>query len=269
MHISESVQYIRKTIVMVEIVLDEEMADILKEISIEPFSGMEIQNFKAGNSIYAREGDTIEAFTRHPSKLLQTMGAFSYSNGNIWTILNAKFGRYCSIASQVHILEGKHPVDAVSTSPYHYSVYYGKSSIPEEYVYKRKTVFNHSYGRTLVGNDVWIGSHTTIRAGIKIGDGAVIAGGSNVTKDVPPFAIVGGNPAKIIRYRFSDEICSRLLASQWWDVSPAILSKLDMSSRTRQVGPAMAPRFGQSRKSHQGRGGGWWLCVRSGRGRRG
>ena len=74
-----------------------------------------------------------------------------------------------------------------------------------------------SKGDTIVGNDVWFGRECMILPGIKIGDGAVIAARAVVVQDVPPYAVVGGNPAKIIKYRFSEEIIEELLKIQWWN----------------------------------------------------
>tara|TARA_Y100001951_G_scaffold103761_1_gene113389 strand:+ start:421 stop:804 length:384 start_codon:yes stop_codon:yes gene_type:complete len=73
--------------------------------------------------------------------------------------------------------------------------------------------------RTRIGNDVWLGHSARVRSGVEIGHGAVVAMGSVVTRDVPPYAIVGGNPARVLRWRFSEEIIDRLLASKWWDLS--------------------------------------------------
>lgn len=70
---------------------------------------------------------------------------------------------------------------------------------------------------TIIGNDVWIGANVTLKCGVKICDGAIVAYNSNVTKDVPPYSVVGGNPAKIIRKRYSDEIIDKLLLIQWWN----------------------------------------------------
>ena len=75
----------------------------------------------------------------------------------------------------------------------------------------------------IIGNDVWIGMYAIVNRGIKIGDGAVVASGAVVTKDVPPYAIVGGNPAKIIKFRFSPEIIEKLLAIKWWDWDESLI----------------------------------------------
>ncbi|MCZ7442392.1 CatB-related O-acetyltransferase [Agrobacterium rhizogenes] len=84
--------------------------------------------------------------------------------------------------------------------------------------------------RIKIGNDVWIGDGVFISRGVTIGDGAVIAARAVVTKDVAPYAIVGGVPAKLIRYRFVEDLRLRLLATHWWDYGPAILKGLDWSS---------------------------------------
>lgn len=79
--------------------------------------------------------------------------------------------------------------------------------------------------KAVLGNDVWVGSNVLINGGVKIGDGAVIAAGAVVVKDVPPYAIVGGVPAKIIRYRFSPEIIEKLLELKWWNLDDEILKE--------------------------------------------
>jgi virginiamycin A acetyltransferase len=119
-------------------------------------------------------------------------------------------GKYCSIAPDVKIGVGPHPVNFFSTSPVFYSKNRG---------YVRNELFDefeHS-GYTVIGHDVWIGANAVILAGVKIGTGAVIGSGAVVTKDVPPYAISGGVPAKIIKYRFENEVIGKLLESRWWD----------------------------------------------------
>lgn len=81
----------------------------------------------------------------------------------------------------------------------------------------------------IIGNDVWIGAGVFIKGGIKIGDGAVIAAHAVVTKDVPPYAIVGGVPAKILKYRFTDDVIRKLLDLKWWDYDIAAIQGLDWS----------------------------------------
>lgn len=120
-------------------------------------------------------------------------------------------GKFCMIASGVtFIMNGaNHLTDSISTYPF--AIFgEGWEGAMDGKAYPTK-------GDTLIGNDVWIGYKATIMAGVHIGDGAIIASGSMVTSDVPPYAIVGGNPAKVIRKRFSDEKIQKLCSLQWWD----------------------------------------------------
>lgn len=136
-------------------------------------------------------------------------------------IFDCKIGRYCSIADNVYTILGQHPVDKF-TSMYP-AFYYDTTSQLSFSFHKGKPLYNckrlpkgESSYNIIIGNDVWIGSHVLILGGVKIGDGAVLAAGSVVTKDVEPYSIVGGVPAKIIKYRFSKDVIDYLLARKWW-----------------------------------------------------
>ena len=123
-------------------------------------------------------------------------------------------GKYCSIARFVCLGTGQHPTDLLSTHPMLYKdMPYGPNLPPE-----CRAKFDNIKPPCHIGNDVWIGINSVIMDGITIGDGAIVASGSVVTKDVPPYAIVGGVPAKLIRYRFSPEIIAALLELRWWDL---------------------------------------------------
>lgn len=141
------------------------------------------------------------------------VGEYTYGTGNItvhrWTSgERVKIGKFCSVATNVHIMiDGNHRMDTFSTFPFREVLSWGEC--PRNNWGKRAPI---------IGNDVWIGMNSTIYSGCTIGDGAVIAGNSVVTKDVPPYAIVGGNPARIIKYRFSPAIIERLLKAQWWNL---------------------------------------------------
>lgn len=129
--------------------------------------------------------------------------------GDDTNILNTEIGAFSSIASNVNIGGSSHPICWVSTSP---AFCKGTNVL-------RKNFFEHDFvstSRTMIGNDVWIGNGAFIKAGVTIGDGAIIGMGAVVTKEVEPYAIVAGNPAKVIRYRFHKELISSLLESKWW-----------------------------------------------------
>ena len=114
-------------------------------------------------------------------------------------------GSFCSVARDVMIQEYNHKLDRLSTHYLEKNFFRGKN---KSEIYSK--------GAIAVGNDVWIGAKAVILSGVTIGDGAVVAAGSVVTRDVPPYAIVGGNPARIIKYRFSDDVIVKLLATKWW-----------------------------------------------------
>lgn len=126
-------------------------------------------------------------------------------------IFNAEIGPYCSIAPEVVIGLIDHPTHFISSSP----VFYDNTQPLPHSLVDARLVAAH-LPRTLVGADVWIGQRAMIKAGVRIGVGAVIGAGALVTRDVPPYAIVVGTPAHVLRRRFPDALCDRLLASQWW-----------------------------------------------------
>ncbi len=122
-------------------------------------------------------------------------------------VTKLKIGSFCSLSDGVTILlGGEHRMDWVTTYPLHHL--FGK---------KRVAGYPRSKGDVIIGNDVWIGTDALILSGVEIGNGAVIAARSVVTKDVPPYSIIAGNPAKIIRFRFKKSIISDLQKIAWWD----------------------------------------------------
>jgi acetyltransferase-like isoleucine patch superfamily enzyme len=149
-----------------------------------------------------------------------SLGAYSYiQSGSV--VSNAEIGQFCSIASQVNIGLANHPMHMVSSSP----VFYDNSQpLPKFLIDKR--VYTETLPRTIIGPDVWIGQGALVKAGVNIGVGAVIGAGSVVTKDIAPYTIAAGNPCKPIRLRFTEDIVTRLVESEWWMLSEQKLEEL-------------------------------------------
>jgi acetyltransferase-like isoleucine patch superfamily enzyme len=131
----------------------------------------------------------------------------------------ASIGRYCSIARNVTIGQNRksHPLDGLSTHT-------GLAALRQRHT--GATEAHEPVRQTVIGHDVWIGMDVLILEGVTIGTGAVIGAQSLVTRDVPPYAIVTGSPAKVLRYRFDQPIIDGLLASQWWNLTPRQLAEL-------------------------------------------
>lgn len=145
------------------------------------------------------------------------LGSFSYA----WSPLHVdlRIGRYCSIARQVDFDFTNHPHEFISTSTFMYSA---EQSIIQSFIEDRECDHYSNFrparqkSPAVIGNDVWIGAYARIMPGVTIGDGAVVATGAVVTKDVEPYTIVGGIGASKIKQRFSDEVAADLLESKWW-----------------------------------------------------
>lgn len=137
--------------------------------------------------------------------------------------VSIKIGKFCSIAPrQVFYLGGNHRTDWVTTYPFGH-IY--NEAFPKGLV-NGANGHPRSKGDIVVGNDVWIGRSCSLMSGVQIGDGACIAANSVVTKSVPPYAIVGGNPARVLRVRFDPLIVQSLLELRWWDRGDDYISEI-------------------------------------------
>lgn len=135
---------------------------------------------------------------------------------------DAHIGAFCSISANIEILKYTHPTsNFVSTHPAFFSLLKQSGyTFVSNQLFQEELYYDKERGISIeIGNDVWIGSNVLLIAGIKIGDGAIIAAGSVVTKDVTPYSIVGGVPAKLIRYRFTEDDISFLEKIKWWNKS--------------------------------------------------
>jgi acetyltransferase-like isoleucine patch superfamily enzyme len=188
---------------------------------------------------------TLSVFQRCLQNGRVTIGPGSYGepevhvfDGDPSTCL--RIGAYCSIAAGVRIvLGGEHRTDWVTTSPLR---------IIHELPGAGQDGHPHSKGDVTIGNDVWIGLSATILSGVKIGDGAVIAASAVVASDVPPYAIVAGNPARIVRSRFPLEVREALERIAWWDwprekvlAAADLLCSPDIETFIRLHDPALNP----------------------------
>jgi acetyltransferase-like isoleucine patch superfamily enzyme len=154
------------------------------------------------------------------SKLIA--GKHSYGKPNmLWGNTKAKLviGNFCSIADNVNIyLGGNHNINWVTTYPFGHF---------QKHIFTNFDGKGHpkTNGDVVIGNDVWISENVTILSGVNIGDGAIIANNSHVVKDVEPYSLVGGNPAKCIKYRFTKKQIDRLLKIKWWNWSDEKINK--------------------------------------------
>ncbi|UWQ19688.1 CatB-related O-acetyltransferase (plasmid) [Jannaschia sp. M317] len=152
------------------------------------------------------------------------MGRFSYTGMNT-VVMQAEVGAFCSCAWNVTIGGANHDVSRVTQHAFLYNPYDGIR--PEGH----PAPYDRFAGKITIGHDVWIGAGAAIMRGVSVGNGAVIAANAVVTRDVPPYAIVAGNPARILRSRFPDAIVDRLQALQWWHWDVADLqAKYDLIS---------------------------------------
>lgn len=172
----------------------------------------------------------VRGSTVHPTSKLESGTSFYSSTmdrhsfcGYDCDIAHADIGSFVSIANGVVIGGGRHPLEWVAMSPVFYE---GRDSVKAKFSTHARTPPR----RVTVGHDAWIGRSAILLPGVQIGEGAVVGAGAVVTKPVPPYAVVAGNPARIIRHRFDDAVISRLLAVRWWAMDEA---------RLRRLGPYM------------------------------
>lgn len=197
--------------------------------------GVEVLRRGVSNSVTLPVKSRIEA----PASLKWTsyqhsleLGAFSYQVSGY--CFAARIGRYCSFGEEVQIGRQNHPLDWASTSPAFYlnsGLFDLESGFEGAEDFARYRFESESRATavkiTRIGNDVWIGHGAQIMAGVTIGDGAIVAAGAVVAKDVPPFAVVAGNPATIKKMRVPALLISPLLRCKWWQFAPWQLAHLD------------------------------------------
>ena len=143
-------------------------------------------------------------------------------------VYRTNIGPFCSIANGVMIGAGEHPSNWVSTSPVFYE---GRDSVKKKY----STYQRDAHSETIIGADVWIGHGVKVRRGVTIGVGAIIGMGAIVTRDVEPYSVVGGAPARFIRWRFDADVRNRLIESNWWTLDDRSLELLAENIRSPRM----------------------------------
>lgn len=167
------------------------------------------RNVRLSNNVHIGFGAIVAA---------DSIGKYTYINDYCLIDRNVEsIGAFCSIAYHTKLGLGSHPTNWVSSHAFAYAKKYGFVS--------QEIPFEKDPGKTIIGNDVWIGANATVLAGVKIGDGAIIGANSLVTKDVDPYSIVVGSPARHLRFRFPEETREKLLSIQWWNWDESKLKK--------------------------------------------
>lgn len=213
---------------------------------IETLEGMQIKSSSESHLIDSNERQStfIEPFVsfRGGAFDIESIGGFSYFGGGNTILRHIKsIGRFTSIASNVITGQMEHPTDFLSTSHLLHSNWtntwseigglYGKfaTKLPGS-IKNYQKLLEDSKGKIVIGNDVWIGEGAYISRGVTIGDGSIVAAHAVVTKDVPPYAIAEGVPAKIIRYRFDEDVIQELLDIRWWAYGMNALHDVDLDN---------------------------------------
>jgi len=206
------------------ITVSDELLAYLNEhrVYFTPFGNCKVQGrFRPTDQMVFPSNGQIEPYSNFINgNFLFSMGSFSFTR-SVFPI-NTVIGRYCSIGARVSVMGVDHPISRFTTA----NITYDRQAITNAQFFRdypeieNFQVNNNEPKNGLgvtIGNDVWIGEDVTIARGVTIGDGAILAAKALITRDVPPYAIMGGVPAKVIRYRFPQNVIDRLVEMKWWN----------------------------------------------------
>lgn len=171
----------------------------------------------------------VERYATMPRKRWLALGSYSYCM-SAELDSSIQFGRYCSIAKNVRVMGVSHPTDWVTSHVFPYRFYAQQFAQNEFGVHYDLHPYSFKGGKVTVGNDVWIGQDVLLARGITIGDGAIVAAGAVVVRDVEPYSIVGGVPAKPIRFRFAEDVIREFKSVGWWKYNFPDLASLDVTN---------------------------------------
>lgn len=205
---------------MARIAVNRPVLDLLKERRVyHSYTGAD--RWAPQTVLVVTEGCEIEPYAQlfQGCVIPRALGAFSYSNSQFDPEM--RVGRYSSIAWQVSVMGERHPLEWAATSTIFYQSTPGGAPNAglrdyRDSVQMKVRAYPQGDPSVEIGHDVWIGEQVLLKRGIKIGHGAVIGARSMVLEDVPPYAIVVGQPARVLRYRFPQEVIERFLELQWW-----------------------------------------------------
>ena len=194
----------------------------MNEKNYKLYDGAKVKDSSLGEQVVVGEDCFVEQSELHDYVQLNRrnfishaiLGSCTYTGVNT-VIKHAEIGKYCSISWNVSITGNTHNYKTLSPHPLSHFPSFG--FVEEVTPLENKTI--------KIGNDVWIGMNACVLPGVEIGDGAIIGAGSVVTKDVPAYAIVVGNPAKVIKYRFCDEVIDCLIQCQWWNWPKEVIAE--------------------------------------------
>jgi len=213
---------------MPNLIVTRELLTLLRERRIFlHFRG--VDRWSAGDIIGVNDECELEPYAQvfEGHILPRTFGAFSYSRSELHRPL--RVGRYCSLARHIVWMGGAHPTTWASTSP----VFFEVDGLPSIRSFRATHGADYSVAdfpgddpTVTIGHDVWIGDQAMIAPGVTIGSGAIVAARTLVLRDVPPYAIVAGQPARILRYRVPEALAARFLDLQWWRYAPDRLNSL-------------------------------------------